>query len=802
MNSVAADVKYAFRLFRKSPGFAAVAVGTLALGIGANTVIFSGVEAFLLRPLPVPEADRIVFMRQMLRRTGALYGVAYPDLLDWKSGASALQHVAGVGIDTFNLTGDGEPERVRGSRVTADFFSVFGVPPAAGRVFSASEDQPGAPPVVLISEALAQRRFGGLDAVGKPLHLDGRTHMIVGVMSQRMRFPMGFCDLWVPLATNTALSGRGNHFLAAVGKLAPGATLAQAEKQLDGVSRQIEAAYPESNKDMTVRIVPLARQISSGPRQAILVLWTAVAFVLLICCANLANLTLARSIHRTREFAVRQAVGASRWRVLRQVLVESTTLALTGGAAGLALATWGIDLLSANLPAVLVPMGGFTLNARVLLFTVGLSLATGMFFGLLPAVRTLRSQAADALREGGRAMAGGRVRNRMASALVVGEVTLAVTLLGGAGLLLQALVRMQGTDMGIEPRNVLTAEIAPKSEKYRDPVQQSLAVTNLLSRLGAAPGVVAAAAVNFPPMTNNRSRAYAVDGHSALDGTRPPVADYRVATPDYAAAMGLTVIRGRFISGEDRFNASPVVVVNQRFAEREWPGQNPIGRQVSLYTAPGKLGPWRSVAGVIGNVRHAGPGADPNAEIYVPFEQESQSSLYLVVRTKGDPAAFASSMRSIVRSADADLPLALVRPMERVIADGLAPARLTTGLLAILSAAALLLAAMGLYGVISYLVARRTHEFGVRIAMGATSARLLRLVLRRSLVLTGSGTLLGLLAAWGVSRVLASLIGGVRPDVFVFAGVAAVLAGVATLAAWVPLRRALTAGPLNALRSE
>jgi predicted permease len=801
MNSMVADVRYALRLFRKSPGFAAIAIGTLALGIGANTVIFSAVEAFLLRPVPFPDADRIMFVRQIARKSGTKYAVSYPDLLDWRAGGHGLQYAAGVQIDTFNLTGGAEAERVRGSRVTAEFFSVFGVAPAAGRAFTADDDRPASTPVLVISHNLAQRRFGGFDAVGKTLNVDGRPYTIVGVMPPLMTFPMGFSEFWVPLATDVSRSVRGNNFLAVVGKLHSGTTITQAQRELDTVARQIEAAYPESNKDMGVWMVPLSEQIASGPKRSMFVLWTAVAFVLLICCANIANLMMARAVHRSREFAIRQAVGAGRWQLLRQVLIESLLLSLAGGGAGLLLARWGIDFLSSTLPGPM-PMGGLSLNTRVLLFTIALSVLTGVAFGLLPALRTLRCQAADALREGGRALAGGRVRNRTASALVIGEVAVAVMLLGGAGLLLLALARMHGANMGYDPRNVLTAEISPKGDKYKDPVQTYLVVDQLLQRLQASPGVVAAAAVNFPPMTNNVSRAYAVDGKPALEGARAPLADYRVATPGYATAMRLSMLRGRFISDEDRVNGAPVIVVNQRLADREWPGTDPIGQRISLYTAPGKLGPARTVVGVVGNVRHAAPVADPNPEIYLPFAQETQSSLYLTVRTSGDPGAFAQSLQAVVKDVDADLPLSLVRPMERVISDGMAPARIVTAMLGIFSALALMLAAMGLYGVISYLVARRTQEFGVRIAMGATTRTLLYLVLRRSLALTGTGTIIGLVAAIGVSRVLASLIPGVRPDGQVFILVAVTLAAIAIVSAWVPLRRTLASGPLDALRSE
>ena len=802
MNSVAADVRYALRLFRKSPGFAAIAIGTLALGIGANTVIFSGVEAFLLRPLPVPDSERIVFIRQLMRKTGARSAVPYPDLLDYRSGAPAFEHMSGIQIDTFNVAGEGEAERLRGSRVTAAFFDVFGVRPYAGRTFAQSDDRPGASPVVVISHVLAQRRFGGPEAIGKALNLDGRPYTVIGVMPPQMRFPMGFSEMWVPLATDTARSGRGDHFLAVVAKLRSDSSIDEGRKQLEAVASQLQVSHPASNKDVGIWLTGLAEQISSGPRQAIVVLWTAVGFVLLICCANLANLTLARAVHRSREFAIRQAVGATRWHLLRQVLIESTLLSIGGGSLSLVIAAWGIDLLSASVPPILMPMGGISLNKVVLFFTLAISIGTGLLFGLLPALRTLRSQAADALREGGRAIAGGHSRNRTANVLVVAEVAIAVMLLGGAGLLLAAMARMQGAEMGFDPRHVLTAEIAPRGEKYKTPVHTYLTIDQVLQRLKASPGVTTAAAVSFPPMTNSVSRAFSVDGKPAIQQGRPPTVEYRVATPDYASVMSIPVLRGRFISEDDRFNGALVAVVNKRFADREWPGINPIGREISLYTGPGQLGPGRTVVGVVGNVKNGGPAADANPSIYLPFSQQTESSLYLVVRTTGNPAAFAPTLQLVVKSVDADLPLALVRPMERVMADAMAPARFTTGLLAVFAGMALALAAIGLYGVISYLVARRTHEFGVRIAMGATSGRLLTLVLRRSLVLTGTGTAIGLAAAFAVSRVLASLMRGVRPDAEVFVAVAIALGAVATLAAWVPLRRTLASGPLEALRSE
>ena len=802
MNSVAANIRFALRLWKKSPGYVAIAIGTLALGISANTVIFTGVESFLLRPLPVPEPDRIILLRQIAPKTGAMYGVPYADLLDWRAGAPAFENIAGIQIDTFNLTGAGESERVRGARVTAEFFPVIGLRPVAGRVFSREEDNPESDAVVVVSYALAQRRFGGLAAVGKTLNIDGRTHVIRGVMPAAMRFPMGFSELWVPLAPTGPMAARGSHALAALGRLRPGASIRDANRQLNAVALAIEAESPTTNTGISIMTVPLAEQISRGPRSSLLVLWTAVAFVLLICCANLANLALARSVYRAREFAVRQALGASRWQLLRQVLLESLLVSATGGAAGLILASWGLDLLARIVPPVMQPMGGLVMSLRVFVFTAALSVFTGLVFGVAPAFRTVRGNAADALREGGRSVAGGHARSRLSHVLVVGEVALAVTLLAGAGLLLSALRRMQSTDMGFTPAHVLTAELSARSARYDDDRTRAHVVERVIERLESVPGITHASAVNFPPMTNNTARGYSVDFAPAPESKRLNVVDYRVATPAYAKVMNIDVLKGRFISAEDVNTGEPVAVVNQRFADREWPKQNAVGRSVSLQLEPGKMGPWRRIVGVIRNVRHGGPVADPNPEIYVPFAQAPVETVYLAVRTSRDPAAMSPALQAAVREVDPDLPLALVRPMERVLADAIAPARLTTGLLSIFSALALLLAMMGLYGVIAYLVARRTYEFGVRLALGATAGGLLRLVMKGCFTLTAIGTVAGLLCAFAVSRVLVSLFPGVRVEPAVFAFVAAVLAVVSLGAAWFPLRRALAAGPLQALRAE
>ena len=741
---IAGDVKYAFRTLRNNPGFTAVAVGTLALGIAANTVVFTGIESFLLRPLPLKNPERLVFIHSELKKSGDRLMAAYPDLLDWKAGAPAFDNMAGMQIDTFNITGRGDAERVRGARVTADFFPVLGLPAELGRTFTAEEDRPGGPAVVLVSHSYWTAKLGGNpQVIGTSVVVDGSPRIIVGVMPKAMTFPPGFSELWVPVATSAALTGRGNHFLSVLGRLKEGASIEKARAQLSEIAARIEREFPGSNKDVTVRVTALQEQLGRQPGRALIVLFVTVVFVLLICCGNIANLLMARAAHRKHEMAIRTAVGAARWDLFRQVLAESVVLSGLGGLAGLLLGWWGVDALRARLPDGLQPFGGFTIDGRVLAFCAALSIGTGLLFGAIPAFQLMCGNAVEALRESGRSGRLSAGRSRLAGILVAGEIAAAALLLIGAGLLIDALKRMETAEIGYDPRNVLTAELAPATAKYRDPAKQGLLLEEILRRLDAVPGAKAVAAVNWPPMTNDTVRAYAAEGTKPADVERPATAGYRVATSKYAQAMGIRVLRGRFISDSDRWTTEPVAVVNQRLAEREWPGQNPIGRRLAMYDGPKTIGKWRTVVGVVGDVRHGGPASPAEPEIYLPLAQEGAGQVYLAIRTAGDPAAFALTLQSVVKSVDPDVPLNLVRPMARVIADGLAPTRMVTRLLTLFSIAALLLAAMGLYGVMSYVVARRTHEFGVRLALGATYRDLLRLVFRRAAVLTAFGVGLG-----------------------------------------------------------
>jgi predicted permease len=800
MSGIIKDLLHALRLLRQAPGFAAAAVATLALGIGANTVIFTAVESFLLRPLPLKDPDRLVVLHQTAPTTRQPSSVAWPDYQDWRAATDVFQDSAALQIETFNFSFEGQPERVRGARVTGSFFGVLGLPPLHGRAFLPSDQDSSAPPAVLSHDFWRARFAADPSIVGRPLFVDGVSHTVVGVMPAQVRFPPGFSDVWIPLRPNAKAAGRGNHFLSVIARLQPGKSPADARTRLETIAARLSAEFPDSNKDWSAAVTPLAELFARGPRRALSIISVAVFLVLLICCANVACLLLARSASRTREIAVRAALGAARTRLLRQLLSESLVLSLLGGAFGLLLARWGIDALAASLPAALLPMGGLSLNPRVLAFAFAASCFTGILFGLVPAWRGSIADVHSALKEGARTTSASPARARLQSVLVVAEVALAVLLLISAGVLLTSLRRLQQVDLGFNRQGLLTAEISLRSAAPRDTAQF---YEQLLARLQAIPGVSAAAAVNWLPMTNDTRRAFAINGVPS-DPAQRLGAGFRVASPDYARTLDMRLLRGRFFSEQDSSSALPVVVVNSSFARRFFPEMDPLGRRVALFTSPSELGRWMTVVGVSSDLRHNGPGADPQPELFVPLAQNSIDSMYFAVRAaSGDPAALAPAFRATVQSLDPNLPISLLRPMDRLIADHLAPPRFTSAMIGLFALVALLLATLGLFGVISYLIGHRTHEFGVRLALGAASADLLRLVVRRAAVLTGFGVLLGLAGGFAVTRVLRSvLFDDIRPDPVVFLVTAALLFAVAIAASLLPLRRTLRLDPLRALRSE
>ena len=793
------DLKHAARVFRKSPGFTGVAVATLALGIGGNTVVFTAIESFLLRPLPLKEPERLVFMKQVENRTGELIPVSRPDFADWMVSTSSFESLTAFHIDTFNVSDRGSARRIRGARVSSEFFHVLGVAPELGRSFLPGQDRENSDALVL-SHSLWVREFGSRpDVIGRRINVDGAPRTVIGVMPPELKFPGDFSQLWLPLDSFGAKDDRGARHLVVVGRLRQGVSIGEARLELETIGKRLETSYPATNRGIGVRVTPLHEQLVYGAKRALMVLFVTAVFVLLISCANIANLLLARSFVRDREIAVRMAVGAGSAVLLRQMLAESVLLAIAGSGAGLLVAAWGIAALANVLPPVLQPMGGLTMDVRVLGFCAVLTVLTTLLFGLLPARRILKPDLVDALRSASPRTRGAGT-NRTAGALVIAELAIAVLLVVSAGLLIGWLRKARSAELGFCPDRVLTAEIAITSGKYRDVPERSLFLNQLLARLDSTPGVVAASAVNWPPMTSDTACRFVIEGRKTPDHL--PVAYYRVATPKYAGVMSIPVLRGRFVTEADASNAEPVVVVNDRLARVWWPGEEVLGKRLALADGSGRPGPWATVVGVLGNIRHSAPLAEPLPELFFPLAQRPQNSLYLAIRTSGNPAAFARTLESVTEGLDPDLPLNLVRTMTHVIDDQSAASRITAALMTIFSAMALLLAAMGLYGVMSYLVARRSHEFGIRLALGATSGNLLRLMLRRALALTAAGAALGLLLAWGAARALSAAFEGIHADPVVFGVVATLLSAVVLFASWVPLRRALAAGPLSALHHD
>ena len=796
-------------MLRNTPGFTAVAVLALALGIGANTAIFSVVNSVLLRPLPYPDADRMVVVWENNVATGwNRTGPAPPNYLDFRDQNRTFQDMCLFDHGSGTVTGFGEPEQVPGMRVTANFFDVFGAGVSLGRTFLPEEGRGGKHNVVIVSRNFWLRHFNGDPAaIGKRLMLDGLPYTIVGVLR---------ADFWSPIPTelfapwsDEDLRGfsRMAHDFTIVGRLKPGVPAARAIEDLAAIERRTAESFAPL-KGWSVTVMPMQEALVGNLRAGLLVLLAAVGFVLLIACANLANLLLARSAARQRETALRIALGAGRARLVRQFLTESALLGLAGGGLGLLLALWGVDLLQHTVPMhiavgeapsnILRP--DIVMDLRVLGFTLAVSLGTGLLFGILPALAASRADVNEGLKEGGRHTAsasGLRLRN----GLVVAETALALVLLIGAGLMIKSFWRMRQADPGFRPNNVLTVEMElPSDSKYRETAQQAEVFRRILERAERLPGVRAAALVNILPMDFAREArtAFTIDGEPPLAPGQFLSADFRVASPDFLTALGIPLVRGRAFTGHDDLTRPLVVLIDETAARRYFPdGANPIGRRLRA----GKS--VREIVGVIGAVRSSGLDKQPMPTVYLPFLQAARPRMSLAVRTAGDPLAMASAAKSAVYAVDKDQPVYNVRSMEQVAAEAEATPRFTLALLGVFAGVALLLAAMGLYGVISYAVSQRTAEIGVRMALGASGAAVLGMVLRQGIALVGAGVALGLAAAFALTRLLGSLLyGASATDPAVFAGTATVLAVVALFAAFVPAFRATRVDPIVSLRYE
>ncbi|MBI1941984.1 MAG: ABC transporter permease [Acidobacteria bacterium] len=816
MNSLIQDLKYGLRMLAKNPGFTAVAVITLALGIGANTAIFSVVNAVLLRPLPYRDADRLVAVWEENPDRGWYHNiVSAANFVDWREQNHVFTEMAAVNIfPTFTLTGTREPEEVVGQQVTTNLFSLLGVQPVWGRDFLPEEDKPGGPRVVILSYGLWQRRYGGDPTlVGKQVSLNNKSYTVIGIMPSDFYFPpfwrelIGEVGLWVP-GHDLSNPSRTNHAYIAVARLKSGVSLHRAQAEMDTIAGRIQQEYPE-NKGWGVGLVQLREQAVGDTRLALLVLLTAVGFVLLIACANVANLMLARASTREREIAIRTALGAGRGRLIRQMLTESLVLASLGGGIGLVLAAWGIQILVANFPKGAFGLGGgvglgsVTISGSVLAFTMVLAFITGIGFGLAPALAASKPDLNQSLKQSGRSSSEASHRNRLRDALIVSEFALALVLLVGAGLMIKTLAVLSRVDLGFNPENVLTARIPLLGPRYEDPQTRAQFFQQLLERVKSLPGVRWASVSRGLPIFGWSGMDFVTEDHPSPPPNERPDANYVVIGPDYFRVLSIPLLRGRFFTDQDAPGALDVAIVNEELARQRWPGQDPIGKRFRVGRNI-KL-PWLLVVGVVGNVRSQWPTPDYFAEIYVPYTQYPWL-VYprnLVVRTVSNPTTVAAAIRDGVTALDRDQPVSNIRTLDQLAAQAVGQQRFAMVLLGLFAALALVLATVGVYGVMSYSVERRTHEIGIRMALGADRKKVLRLVIAQGFILTLAGVVIGVSGALALTRFLESLLFGVEPtDPLTFVLVSILLTSVALLACYIPARRATKVDPMVALRHE
>jgi putative ABC transport system permease protein len=792
------DLRFGVRMLLKTPGFTFIAVLTLALGIGANTAIFSVVNAVLLRPLPFPEPEHIVRLWESHPPTNLpQFSVTFPTFLDWRSQNQVFTHMASYREDGFNLQAGDETKRVNGARVTVDFFSVMGVQPAAGRAFTSQEDAPGGERAVIISHALWQRSFGGdPQIVGQQLKVDGRPHTIVGIMPLGFRFPEDNIELWLPASLDPN-SGRGSHFLRVLGRLKPGATLEQARAELDTIAVRLEQSHPDSNKGWRVFMLPLHEAISGQMQRPLQILLGAVLFVLLIGCANVANLLLSRNAARERELAIRAALGAGRGRIIRQLLTESFLLALLGGVGALLLAAGGVKMLATLGPRNIPRLNEAAIDLPVLAFTLVVALLTGLIFGLAPAWQHARLNLNASLKEGAR-MAGVGAR-RLRQLLVVAEIAFALSLLIGSGLMLKSFLRLQQVAPGFDARSALTLQLNLAPSQYASTEQRAAFLQRVLERLNALPGVEVAAATHRLPLRGNSAIGYQIEGREASVSGGNDRVNFRSVSPEYFRAMGTPLVAGRTFSDEEAWQRPSAVIINQKFQRLRFPDENPLGKRIRF----GGGGPPLTIVGIAADAKESGLNVETEPCVYVPYAGIASPQMALVLRTRTEPLNLAAAANASVRGIDAEQSVSGISTLEDLVRETVAQPRFNTGLLALFALLALLLAAVGIYGVIAYSVTQRIQEIGLRVALGAEPRDIMKLVIGQGMKLVAIGLGLGMIAALGLTRWLNTLLFDVEAtDPLTYAVIAVLLATAALLACYIPARRAMKVDPLVALRHE
>jgi putative ABC transport system permease protein len=814
MNGLLQDFRYALRQFRKSPGFAAVAVITLALGIGFNTAIFSVVNAVLLRPLAFADASRLVRIWHVPPEKSfpgmTTFPVSAANYLDWERQTQVFDHMAIYSYHGFTVTGGDKPEQLSAGAVSSGFFATLGVQPLLGRVLSPEEDQPGRSHVVVLSYRLWREHFGGNpDIVGHDINLDGQPYLVAGVMPASFQFP-DFAKMWTPMAwTDQERAVRGEHHSIVIARLKPGVELKQAQAEMDTISGRLQQLYPDDDKGWGAVVVPLQEDMVSDVRPALLVLLGAVAFVLLIACVNVANLALAKTFSRQKEIAIRTALGATPARVLRQILTETVLLALSGGALGLAFAHFAVRFIVAFLADRLPHSTEVGLDSKVLIFTAVISVVTGTVAGVLPALRLTRRDVNQALKQGlGRtdADSGG---HRTRSILVVSEVALSLMLLIGAGLMIRSFQNLRNVNPGFDSRQVLTMSVMVSRAKFSSPDQAIRFFDRVLERVRSLPGVESAAVIDNIPLTGGSHQPIAIEGRPAVPMSEQPEVDVRLVSAGYMGAMRIPTLRGRGLSDTDVAGRPAVVLVSESMARQFWPGEDPVGKRLTLTFYPDAI---REVVGVVGDVKlDSLDEMRPSATLYFPLDQVSVPAtggwrsfpMTLVVRSQSGSGEFASSVSNAVHDVDRDTPLVDISSMDDLVENSLSQQRFNMLILGAFAALALVLAAVGIYSVLSYSVKRSVREIGIRLALGAPLGDVLRMVVFEAMKPTLLGVAIGMAGALALGRVLSSLIFGVRPtDPLTFLAVAALLAAVAFVASIAPAYRATKVDPMVALRYE